>query len=135
MTACNFPFHSRCLGQTVDEYQELQASSEDWFCQTCPPGPVNVSEAGGAPAEVSSCSEVDSSADSTRYTRLSVYYSSCRSVLPKMDDLRVLAKVDKPDIIALCETWLGEEVSPSEVALPEFRSYRLDRGWCDFLYP
>ena len=44
-----------------------------------------------------------------------------------MDDLRVLAEVDKPDIIALCETWLGEEVRPSEVALPEFRSYRLNR--------
>ena len=79
-------------------------------CQTCPPGSVNVSEAGGASADVSSYSDVDSSADSTRYTRLSVYCSNCRSVQPKMDDLRVLAEVDKPDILALCETWLGEEV-------------------------
>ena len=44
-----------------------------------------------------------------------------------MDDLRVFAEVNKPDIIALCVTWLGEEVRPSEVALPEFKSYRLDR--------
>ena len=120
---CDLWFHSMCLGLTDDEYQELQASSVDWFCRTCLPGPVNVSEAGGAPADVSSYFDVDSSADSIR---LSVYYSNCRSVLPKKDDLTVLAEVDKPDIIAICETWLGKEVRPSEVALPEFRSYQLD---------
>ena len=104
----------------------MEQSSCTWTVSTIIKEPVDVSEAGGTAADVSSYSDVDSSADSTRYTKLSVYYSNCRSVLPKMDDLRVLAEVDKPDTIALCETWLGKEVCPSEVTLPEFRSYWLD---------
>ena len=52
----------------------------------------------------------NSSADSDRYTSLPVYYTNCSSFLPKMDDLRMLAEEQQPDIIFLCETWLGEDI-------------------------
>ena len=42
--------------------------------------------------------------------RLSVYYMNCRSLLPKMDELRCLAMNNRPDIIGLVETWLDDSI-------------------------
>lgn len=59
---------------------------------------------------------------------LSIYYSNCRSILPKMDELRVVADSTRPDFIALTETWLGPDIFSSEVAIPSYQLIRRERS-------
>jgi len=44
-----------------------------------------------------------------------------------MDELLVIASVMKPNVIGICESWLSENVSDSEIRLPGYSSYRCDR--------
>ena len=32
---CNFWFHIKCIQMSIDNYQKLSESSEDWFCKSC----------------------------------------------------------------------------------------------------
>ena len=60
----------------------------------------------------------------------SIYLANAQSLLPKLNELCVIASVIHPDIIIICETWLTELVSDSQVLLPNFSSlFRKDR--CD----
>ena len=43
----------------------------------------------------------------------SVYSSNCRSLLPKIYNLRTIATSTTSSVIVLCETWLGESVPES----------------------
>ena len=49
---------------------------------------------------------------------LCVLSTNCRSLLPKMDDLRVLAANHRYDLITLTETWLGMDIKECEVSIP-----------------
>ena len=57
----------------------------------------------------------------------SIMYSNCRSLLPKLDALRVRAASSSPDIIALTETWLDHSISNSELFIPGYVIVRKDR--------
>ena len=59
---------------------------------------------------------------------LGLFYCNCRSLLPKIDELRVLAVDSRPDVIALVETWLDQDIRESEVAIPGYGLYRRDRS-------
>jgi len=48
--------------------------------------------------------------------------------VPQLDDLKVLIADRKLDIVALCETWLDEDMSLREVALQGHRLFRRDRS-------
>lgn len=60
---------------------------------------------------------------------VAVYYTNCRSLLPKMDELRHLAIDSRPDIIALTETWLDSDISVSEISIASYQLFRRDRTW------
>ena len=53
---------------------------------------------------------------------------NCRSLFPKIDDLRLLALSDPPDIIAVCETFLDQSISSSELAIANLTLIRRDRN-------
>lgn len=59
---------------------------------------------------------------------LSIYYANCRSLLPKINEIRGIAMNNRLDIIALTETWLDSEVFDCEVDIPSFRLLRGDRS-------
>ena len=50
---------------------------------------------------------------------------NCRSLFPKIDDLRLLAL---SDIIAVCETFLDQSISSSELAIANLTLIRRDRN-------
>jgi len=51
-----------------------------------------------------------------------------RSLRPKIDELSVFFSAPGPDILAICETWLDENVDDSQVILPFYGApYRCDR--------
>ena len=58
---------------------------------------------------------------------LTVLYSNCRSILPKNDHLRLLVTAQNPHIIAICETWLDNNISNDELFIPGYSLIRHDR--------
>ena len=43
----------------------------------------------------------------------SILYYNARSILPKLDDLRVEVVAQNPSIVCIVETWLSEDISDS----------------------
>ena len=58
---------------------------------------------------------------------LDILYYNARSLLPKLDDIRVLSAAESPDIICVVETWLSNSISDAELALPNYQCVRRDR--------
>ena len=50
-----------------------------------------------------------------------------RSILPKIDSLRLLVKDNPFDVFSISETWLKPSISDSEVAIPGYSIVRMDR--------
>ena len=60
-------------------------------------------------------------------TKILLLYSNVRSLLPKIDNLRLSALNVLPHIICLTETWLSSDISDSEVSISGYNLYRADR--------
>ena len=45
-------------------------------------------------------------------------YFSVRSLLPKMNNLRIICGLYFPDIVCIVETWLDNSIVDSKVAIP-----------------
>ena len=58
----------------------------------------------------------------------SILYFNARSILPKMDELRVVVAAQNPSIVCIVETWLCEVISDLEISLKNFQLVRLDRN-------
>ena len=54
-------------------------------------------------------------------------YFNARSILPKLDDLRLMCISEKPDVVCIVETWLCSDITNNEIAIPEYTVHRLDR--------
>ena len=44
---------------------------------------------------------------------LRILYFNARSLYPKLDELRALCDMEKPDILSITETWLYENLNPT----------------------
>ena len=58
---------------------------------------------------------------------LSVLYFNVRSLLPKIDNLRLICAVFKPEIICVVESWLDDSIEDAEVFIQGYQIVRLDR--------
>ena len=52
---------------------------------------------------------------------------NCRSLLPNIDELRLIFEQNRPFIITITETWLNETVFDDEIYIAEFTVLRQDR--------
>ena len=68
-----------------------------------------------------------SSPSASSLNSLSIYYANCRSILPKLDALRVEVSSTNPSVIALTETWLDTSIPNSELCIPGYSIVRRDR--------
>ncbi len=59
---------------------------------------------------------------------LNILYTNCRSLFPKVDELRCLTSQQPPNIIFLCETWLDDTILDGELFIPSFSLVRRDRS-------
>ena len=57
-----------------------------------------------------------------------LYYNAARSLIPKLDELRLECVNRQPDIVCIVETWLDDTVSDNELLLPDYQIYRYDRN-------
>ena len=55
-------------------------------------------------------------------------YFNARSLIPKIDELRLICATNSPHIVCVVETWLGDEVSDSEISIIDYYVTRLDRN-------
>ncbi len=58
---------------------------------------------------------------------LKILYFNARSVLPKLDELKITAAENGPDVICITESWLSQEISNVEASIPGYVLYRHDR--------
>ena len=58
---------------------------------------------------------------------LKISHLNTRSILPKIDSLRLLVKDNPFDVFSISETWLKPSISDSEVAIPGYSIVRMDR--------
>ncbi len=136
--------HTKCVGIDTAEYSRLQHSSESWGCPDCFTSAFpfwNCSTVNSDDDKSISASPGCSAINSTPATdpsqnraltpprnSLVVYYTNCRSLLPKIDELRLLADDTRLDFIALTETWLDPSIKDSELSIPSFTLLRRDRS-------
>ena len=60
--------------------------------------------------------------------QLQILYFNARSLLPKLDYLRVLCAAQLPDIVCIVETWLDSGISNDKLTIPGYCITRLDRN-------
>ncbi len=58
---------------------------------------------------------------------LKLLYLNGRSILRKMDELKIVVEKGKYDFVAITETWLNNEVHNALIALPGYNTIRQDR--------
>ena len=59
---------------------------------------------------------------------LSVGHLNTRSILPKIEELRVMLKKSKLDILTISESWLDNSVLPHEIEIENYTVIRKDRN-------
>ena len=59
---------------------------------------------------------------------LSILYFNARSILPKLDDLRIEVAAQNPSIVCIVETWLSEDILDQEISIENYAVVRLDRN-------
>ena len=48
-------------------------------------------------------------------SELSIWYYNARSILPKLDELRLICSSEKPDIFCIVETWVDDAIEDNEL--------------------
>ena len=64
----------------------------------------------------------------SKWSNFSILYFNSRSLLPKLDELRLLCNLHHPDCICVVETWLDPEIFETEIEIQGYNIIRLDRN-------
>ena len=64
---------------------------------------------------------------SSTYKKLSCVLVNARSIGNKLEELQLCAAVEKPNILAITESWGKEEIVDGEISLPGYTLFRRDR--------
>lgn len=62
------------------------------------------------------------------HSNLDVLYYNSRSILPKLDELRLICADRRPHVVSIVETWLDTSVLDSELIISNYSIVRLDRN-------
>ena len=114
---------SKAVRSNQNEYTRLSSSDEGWCCLNCFKGAFPFAETSVlscAPDDdldlpVTSTHSNDTSNTSHSASHFKIIYTNCRSLTPNLDSPRAYASSCKPDVIALCETWLDSSITDCEI--------------------
>ena len=128
---CQLWLHIKCLGMPMKTYGDLQVSDESWGCPSCYCSSLPFAECSRINSTLdsssTSCSSASSGCTVVSSAGLKLYYCNCRSLLPKLDELKIMIQSEKPDLLAFTETWLHPGIAESEVCLEGYHLFRHDR--------
>ena len=65
--------------------------------------------------------------DFSNRSGLGIVHSNVRSLLPKLDQVKIWAKTTKADILVISETCLKQSISSHDIALEGYHVFRVDR--------
>ena len=128
---CTTWFHSRCIGLSDQEYSTLQDSPDTWACRICLSKTLPFQDTSSLPSPTTSPSRKcmrPTQISTPNQNSLNILYTNCRSLFPKVDELRCLTSQQLPHIICLCETWLDDTILDGELFIPSFSLVRRDRS-------
>ena len=129
---CELWQHSTCVGLADHEYEDLQRESDDisWFCPAC--RPVLASNCSltseGVDSGSSGTPSISPATQVAKGGNLSIYYTNCRSLPSKLDELRIMALSLHPTFMAFTETWLDSTISDKGLHIDSYKLLRHDRN-------
>ena len=149
--ACDRWFHCACEQVPSETYLALGNCEESWFCAQCCLPPLSDSFFGSPSAshhnDRPSCGPnddldldsqspwvsspgvtVSATGETTKSKMLRIVHLNARSLISHLDEIALLVASQRPDILAVSETWLDSEISDGEVSLPGYSVTRLDRN-------
>ena len=115
-----------------EEYFVLQQCDVSWRCKKCQREAMpffNISNSDSifdtSDVEYTTAANADHNTPTQlqhqkQSDSLTFYYANRRSLLPKIDHLRLLASSKNPDIIAICESWVDDTISDDELFIPGY---------------
>ena len=68
------------------------------------------------------------SSGQVNFNKLSILYFNARSILPKMDELKVVVAAQNHSIVCIVETWLCDAISDFEISIKDLQLVRLERN-------
>lgn len=82
----------------------------------------------GPPDQACAAKRGSKSKSASAKKTLKIVHLNARSILCHLDDVQCLVNSQRPDILAVSESWLGPSISDAEVSLPGYSIYRSDRS-------
>ena len=153
--SCDQWTHNKCAGMfSNDQYDELCSNSGEFafLCNQCTLHALPFADDIDHPCVITQgddfSSEIaDDTADQSTNERpldfeclhskgLNFIHLNVRSLLPKLDELRILAANTKVAVIGVTESWLDASVTDSEIDIADYTIIRQkSRGrWCLYLH-
>ena len=130
--------HADCCGISRLKYLELerQGDSWEWYCPSCCQAAQPFANSSTISSDPGSLHSPDMSLNTTSNASMHSAPSNqlvcrlynARSVMNKRDDLSALLEFDKPDIVAITETWLSDEIGVAELVNNDYCVFRRDRN-------
>ncbi|KAK2171267.1 hypothetical protein NP493_1083g00012 [Ridgeia piscesae] len=145
--SCDQWTHNKCAGVlSNDAYDELCSSGGEFtpLCNQCTLHALPCADDSDHPAIITQGNDllseiVEDAADQATTERpldfeclhskgLNFIHLNTRSLLPKLDELRILAANTKVAVIGITESWLDASVTDSEINITDYSILRRDRN-------
>ena len=145
--SCDQWTHNKCAGVlSNDAYDELCSSGGEFthLCNQCTLHALPFADDSDHPAIITQGNDllteiVEDAADQATTERpldfeclhskgLNFIHLNTRSLLPKLDELRILAANTKVAVIGITESWLDASVTDSEINITDYSILRRDRN-------
>ena len=83
----------------------------------------------GQPLEIPNCDSISDDPFNSFHRRgIHILHLNVRSLIPKLEELRNVAKETKAAVIGLSETWLDDSVFNTEIVIDGYSIFRHDRS-------
>ena len=142
--ACYQWFHAKCVDLSDAKYRYLSSVDEGWCCKKClrtalpyyDASTISCSDYGTVINNSSSILVGDLSLQANlprlnSNSSISLLCTNVRSLLPKIDKLRAHCLAMCTDIVCVTETWLCPDIVNSEVDIPGYSVFTMDRNRSD----
>ena len=116
--------------QTVSNFDNIASVQNSSYLQSIDFDTLNSSKSFTSDNDFHQVKDVSHS--SNHGNSLFVLYFNARSIKNKLDEFHARVYLDKPDIIAITESWLHDSFNAGEVFPSEYSVFRNDRnihGW------
>ena len=129
--------HIRCSGYISNEkYNEIMENDTNFSfnCNTCVASMMPFQSESEIPTDISVTKPLPQSpvknVEFQQFKAKGLHFVglNVRSLLPKIEQLKIFTKSNNPAVLALCETWLDDSITPNEINIPGYNLERNDRN-------